>query len=85
MKKKKKKKKTQNGSKNTKTKKNERKKKKKENSVRIKKCKNVNTVKNYMNNLIDKTKSRIPHKHITHSCISQDEQGVQDVEVVINE
>ena len=60
------------------------KKKKKENSVRIKKCKNVNTVKNYMNNLIDKTKSRIPHKHITHSCISQDEQGVQDVEIVIN-
>ena len=53
--------------------------------MRIKKCKNVNTVKNYMNNLIDKTKSRIPHKHITHSCISQDEQGVQDVEVVINE
>ena len=38
-----------------------------------------------MNNLINKTKSRIPHKHITHSCISQDEQGVQDVEVVINE
>ena len=61
------------------------KKRKKESSARIKKCKNVNTVKNYMNNLIGKTKSRIPHKHITHSCISEDEQGVQDVEIVINE
>ena len=53
--------------------------------VHVKNCNKVNAVRNYITNLISERKPKTYHKENTSSRLRQDEQGVQDLQAVINE